>query len=193
MLTESDDDVNVRLSGRLRWRLAAMVMATQFLHGASVARASVVLPLSLAELTEAAAIVVDGTVDEVRTARGPDGVERQVLVRVASAWKGQPEAHVYVRLAGGRLGRIETRVPGVPIVGVGDRVVWFLTAHPQGGYAVIGLHQGALRTIEAPDGEPRVLAPSKARVARGDVRRAPRRVSDLASEVRALVSARGAR
>jgi hypothetical protein len=184
--------VNVRLSGRLGWRVAAVVMAAQFLHGASVGWASVVVPLSLAEMTEAAAIVVDGTVAEVRTTQGPDGVERQVLVRVESVWKGQPEASVYVRLAGGQLGRLETRVPGVPIVAAGDRVVWFLTPHPHGGYVVIGLHQGALRTIAAPDGEPRVLAPSRTIAGRGDVRRAPRRVSDLASDVRALVAARRA-
>ena len=96
---------------------------------------------------------------------------------------------MYVRLAGGRLGATETRMPGVPRLQVGDRLVLFLVAHPRGGYSVLGLHQGALVAVSGADGTPRVLAPAHAAGARGDVARAPRRMEELESDVRALASA----
>lgn len=171
--------------------MGALVVAA-LLTGTSRSSASVVVPLSLAELTAAAALVVDATVAEVRVAQGPDGLERLVRLRIDDAWKGEAEASVYVRLAGGRLGRLETRVAGVPDVAEGDRLVWFLTPHPRGGFSVIGLHQGAMRTLTSATGESHVLAPS--RVAnRRDVGRLPRRVSDLATDVRSLARTAGRR
>ena len=155
-------------------------------------RASVVVPLSLVELTAAADLVALGTVEDVRTVQGPTGIERLVQVRLTSPWKGPEASVVYVRLAGGQLGRLETRVPGVPNVDEGARVVWFLAAHPRGGYSVIGLHQGALAAAGAPDGTWRVLAPSRVANARGAVSRVPRAVTDLEAEVRALAGTEGA-
>ena len=152
------------------------------------AAASVVVPLSLVQLTETADLVVDTTVVDVRSQPGPEGIERVVQVLVTSTWKGRTDATVYVRLAGGRLGATETRVPGVPRMQAGDRIVLFLVAHPRGGYSVLGLHQGALMPVSGADGAAHVLAPSRAPGARGDVARAPRRMADLEVEVRSLAS-----
>ncbi len=153
-------------------------------------RASVVVPMTLAELTDSAALIVDGEVADVRHVVGPDGAERLVLVRIASAWKGTPEDAVYVRLAGGRVGRYETRVTGVPVVEAGHRFVWFLAPHPRGGFAVLGLHQGALRMMAGPDGTPFVTAPARVATTRGDVARLPRRLADVAADVRAILTGR---
>ena len=70
--------------------------------------------MSLAQLTESADVIADATVVDIRTREGPEGVERLVQVRVANTWKGPGASTLYVRLAGGRLGGTETRVPGVP-------------------------------------------------------------------------------
>ncbi|HTV00395.1 MAG TPA: hypothetical protein VMF13_07670 [Luteitalea sp.] len=179
--------MNVRKTGGWLRLLGSLLVVAQVLPGPARSEASVVVPLSLVELTDAAGLIVDATVAEVRVAQGPDGLERVVLLRVDERWKGESEASVYVRLAGGRLGRIETRVAGVPEVTEGDRLVWFLAPHPRGGFSVIGLHQGAMRTLTSTAGESHVLAPSRV-AARGDVRRVPRRLSDLASDVRAMVA-----
>lgn len=161
--------------------------------GSGPAVASVVVPLSLVQLTEAADLVADVTVVDIRTVSGPEGIERVVQVQVASCWKGEAPSTVYVRLAGGRLGATETRVPGVPILHDGDRLVLFLVAHPRGGYSVLGLHQGALAAVTGVDGIARVLAPSRASGARGDIRRVPRRIADLEGEVRSVAGTGAAR
>ncbi|AMY09666.1 hypothetical protein LuPra_02888 [Luteitalea pratensis] len=155
--------------------------------------ASVVVPLSLAQLTEAADLVADVTVIDIRTMPGPDGVERVVQLQVMSTWKGGAERTVFVRLAGGRLGPTETRVAGVPVVHDGDRLVMFLVTHPRGGYSVLGLHQGALAAVTGADGTARVLAPARMQGARGDVTRAPRRIAELEGDVRSIAGTEGAR
>ncbi|BCS32753.1 hypothetical protein TBR22_A19750 [Luteitalea sp. TBR-22] len=151
--------------------------------------ASVVVPLTLAQLVEAADLIVDGTIEDVRVVAGPDGAERMVLVRgAAAAWKGEVDGPVYVRLAGGRLGTTETRVPGVPAVADGERYAWFLVAHPRGGYSVVGLYQGALRVTAGPDGGLRVLAPATTAGPRGDVARLPRPIEEIEAQVRTLLA-----
>jgi hypothetical protein len=167
--------------------MAAGLITCVLLCAVPTLHASVVVPMSLGQLAEAADMVVDATVDDVRSVEGAEGIERLVLLRVAATWKGRPEPAVYVRLAGGRVGRTETRVTGVPTPEPGDRLAWFLVAHPRGGYSVMGLHQGALRVVTGPDGQARVLAPARVAGTRGDVARAPRLLDELAAEVRALV------
>jgi hypothetical protein len=184
--------VRARQSKGARW-LAVGMTACVLVGVAPALHASVVLPMSLGQLAEAADIVIDATVDDVRPVEGADGIERLVLLRVSGTWKGRPEPAVYVRLAGGRLGRTETRVTGVPTPEPGDRLAWFLVAHPRGGYSVLGLHQGALRVVTGPDGQARVLAPARLAGRRGDVARVPRLLDDLASEVRALAGGGGDR
>jgi hypothetical protein len=171
--------------GRLAWGLATLMV----LAGVIRVTASVVVPMSLEQLTEAASRIVEGTVADVRHVSSPEGVERLVLVRIDSTWKGTHEDSTYVRLSGGRIGRIETRVPGVPDVEEGDRLVWFLAPHPRGGHVVLGLHQGMLATQDAAGGDVMVVAPARTATVRGDVRRLPRRLADLASDVREMVAA----
>jgi len=151
--------------------------------------ASVVVPLSLPQLTRSATTIVDGVVTEVRVVEGPSGAERLALVRVTETWKGTPVETLYVHLPGGRLGRTETIVVGAPVVHAGDRMVWFLDTHPRGGHVVLGLHQGVLRTQAGRDGNVLVLTPPSDAGARGDLRRLPRRLSDVAADVRALLDA----
>ncbi len=167
-------------------RRALAVLAALVFGSCVPALASVVVPLSLVELSRSADVIADGTVVEVRAVAGPDGIERLVHVQVGSTWKGEPARALYVRLAGGRLGRTETRIPGVPDPAEGDRVVWFLVAHPRGGFSVLGLYQGALGALASPDGAARVLAPARIRTARGDVSRLPRRIADLEADVRQI-------
>lgn len=173
--------------------LTTVVLSSMLFVDRRPVAASVVVPLSLAQLAEAADLVADATVVDVRSVQGPDGVERVVQLQVASTWKGDGERTVFVRLAGGRLGSTETRVHGVPVVHEGERLVVFLVAHPRGGYSVLGLHQGVLAAVTSADGTARVLAPSRVAGARGDVTRTPRRIDELEGDVRALVGTAVAR
>ena len=167
---------------------AAALLVSAVLCSPLEGRASVVVPMSLTQLVEQAELIVDATVIDIRAVEGPAGIERLVQLRVGALWKGSADTVVYVRLPGGQLGRTETRVIGVPALAQGDRLAWFLVAHPRGGYSVVGLYQGALRTVPGVDGQPRVLAPTATTTARGDVTRAPRPLRDLAADVRAIAS-----
>jgi len=173
--------------------LTTAVLLSVLCAGRRAVEASVVVPLSLAQLTEAADLVADVTVVAVRAVPGPEGVERLVELQVTSAWKGDAERTVFVRLAGGRLGATETRVHGVPVVHEGDRLVVFLVTHPRGGYSVLGLHQGVLAAVTAADGTARVLAPAGTVGARGDVTRLPRRIEELEGDVRTILGPAGGR
>lgn len=178
-----------RNTRRRLWAAALLVFAALCLP--LEVRGSVVVPMSLTQLVEHADLIVDATVTDVRAVEGPAGIERIVQLRVGSTWKGFTDTVVYVRLAGGQMGRTETRVVGVPALAEGDRLAWFLVAHPRGGYSVVGLYQGALRTVPGVDGQPRVLAPTATTTARGDVMRVPRPLGDLAGDVRAIASGAG--
>lgn len=175
---------------RVARRRTLAALATLVLGTWTSGLASVVVPLSLVQLTTSADVIVDGTVVDVQAVQGPDGTERLVQVRVASTWKGTPAGALYVRLAGGRMGRTVTRIPGVPDPSEGDRVVWFLVAHPRGGFSVVGLYQGALAALPTPDGTARVLAPATEPSARGEVTRLPRRIADLEADVRLITGHR---
>jgi hypothetical protein len=177
--------VQVRHPGRRTWAAAAVIACACLFHAVGL-RASVVVPLSLSQLVEAADLIVDATVEDVRAVEGTHGIERLVQLRVGATWKGTTDRVVYLRLAGGQIGRTETRVAGVPTVEPGDRLAWFLVAHPRGGYSVLGLHQGAMRAVAGPDGQARVLAPARVAGARGDVARVPRAIDALAADVRTL-------
>lgn len=177
-----------RPTRRRPWIAAGLLACACLCHDSGL-RAAVVVPMSLSQLVVAADLVVDATVEEVKVVEGNSGPERIVQLRVSDRWKGDADAVLHVRLAGGRLGGTETRVPGVPIVEPGDRLAWFLVAHPRGGYSVLGLHQGALPAMSGPDGVARVLAPGRTTGARGGVARVPRTVAALAADVRALTAA----
>lgn len=185
--------VRRQFGGRARGRAVSLALALGVWMLDATLAASVVVPMSLAELTREATTIVDGIVAEVRATEGPAGTERLVLVRVSSTWKGQPDETLYVHLPGGRLGRTETVVSGAPLVEPGDRVVWFLDPHPRGGYVVLGLHQGALRAQPGTSGELLVMAPPAGAGSRGDRRRLPRRLDDLAADVRVLLAGEAAR
>jgi len=173
-------------------RQAVLVAAllSSLMGGTTPGRAATVVPLSLADLTAHATTIVDATVTEIRHVVGPSGAERQVLVQVGATWKGDAIETRYVRLAGGTIGRYETRVPGAPHVEVGDRLIWFLGAAGDRGHAVIGLHQGAMPVHRAPDGRALVLSAPTASppTARGATPRVPRRVESLAADVRRLLT-----
>jgi len=157
-----------------------------------VARASVVVPLTLPQLVEAADVIADGEVLAVHVAADRGHIERIVTIRVADAWKGEAGDVLHLRLPGGELGLTREVVPGAPEVQAGDRLVWFLTRDPRGALVVVGLHQGAVRVVPSPAGRamvgPAFTAGQPGAVIRGRVG-GIRPLTTLRTEVRALVEA----
>lgn len=179
---------------RIRSRLAAL---TRVLAIAAVAvmpcgaSASVVVPMSLDELSTAAAAIVDAQVIAVHVTADAGRIERVVSLRVIERWKGEAADVIHVRLPGGTLGRTRTLVTGVPLLEEGDRFVLFLDRGQVGAYRVLGLHQGAWRVSASPRDGALLVGPAPAGdapaglVRRGDGTRRSRRLDVFRHEIQA--------
>lgn len=162
----------------------------------TTASASVVVPLSLAEMSEAATVIVDARVIAVHTSDETGRIERVVTLRVLSRWKGASADIVHVRLPGGTLGRTRTIVSGVPTLDEGDRFVLFLDEAARGGFRILGLYQGAWRVTGGGPDNPLAVGPAPVNASRvgpltrGDGARRPRSLHQFRADVQTLAAGR---
>jgi hypothetical protein len=122
---------------------AAAIVVAGILATAS-ARASLVLALDLAALTQRAERVVVGEVLSVRSDwdAGHKKIYSTIVVQVAETWKGDaPGGRVTIVQPGGAVDDIEMHVHGMPHFSTGDRAVLFLSGTAAQA-AVVGLGQG---------------------------------------------------
>lgn len=90
-------------------------------------------PISDENLVAASALVVIGEVEEVRGARLADGrIVTQADLRVDESLKGAAAPRVRVTEAGGRVGDLTVRIPGMPAFVPGERVLVFLRERADG-------------------------------------------------------------
>ncbi len=112
------------------------------------AAATQVLAMSVEETTDAAELVVRGTVEGVRTVRpdtAPGRIVTLATVRVSATLKGHAAAStLVVTVPGGQDGRFAQVVAGAPQLSPGDEVVLFLerVTRPDGALVVTGLAVG---------------------------------------------------
>jgi hypothetical protein len=139
---------------RKRWRQAlGLAVGLSLLLGlasdAKPAQASVVLALSLADLTHRADLIVLGAAKEQQARRHMDGklIVTDVSVRVEQTLKGssKPGQTIVATLLGGKLDGIALQVPGEASLPLGQRVLLFLyRAQASGDLRVVGMSQGVL-------------------------------------------------
>jgi hypothetical protein len=115
---------------------------------ASAAWASVVVALSVEELTARSDVVVLGEVTSVQTHWSSDHrhLFRRITVRARETWKGAagPGGEVAIVVPGGELDGVNETVIGEPMVRVGDVGAFFL--EPAGNtHRMVGLSQGFFR------------------------------------------------
>jgi hypothetical protein len=161
---------------------------------ASVAQATVLVPLDTRALTARADRVVLGTV-ESQLARWSDdhqAIFTDVTIRVARSYKGALKAGdtVVVRREGGVVDGVGMRVYGAAHFTVGEEVLVFVETRGGAAYTV-GMTQGKLRVTTGADGIKRVAA-NLADVAftRPDQQAPaaqPRRLDDVEREIRSHV------
>jgi hypothetical protein len=116
-------------------RLAALVAAS-LLALAGTLTATTVIPIPDGELYRRADVVVHGVVLSNDTVEGRDGwPETVTFIRPLRVWKGTLPGDLVLRQAGGELsnGRF-FRLWGRPEYGVGDEVVVFALARPEGDF-----------------------------------------------------------
>ncbi len=177
------------LAGRIG-RAAAALLAVMTV--AAPGRSSVVVPMTLAELSRDARVIVHAQVMAVHDTADLGRLGRVVSLRVLARWKGEPDDVLHVRLPGGTRGRTQTIVTGVPAMRLDEQFVLFLADVPGGAYRVLGLHQGAWRVTAAPTdgallvGPVPTVQPAPGPLVRGDGTRRVRSLETFRETVRAL-------
>lgn len=165
--------------------------------GALPARATVLIPTDLGELTRDARAIARGRIVALEPQWTADHrtIETIVSLEVDAYLKGSFGSILRFRVPGGVLGRFRSIVVGAPEFAIDQRIVVFLgTRGPSVPY-VIGLSQGVFRVVPADGGSGWLVTPpamlavvAPARVVRGDPARRPLPLADFEQRVRNLVA-----
>jgi hypothetical protein len=162
------------------------------------ARATVLIPADLGELSRDALAIARGRVAALDSQWTEDHgtIETIVTLEVESYLKGSLGSILRFRVPGGELGRFRSVVVGAPAFAVDQRVVVFLGASGPRVPHLLGMSQGVFRMARAADDSgwmvtSPVLLPGAvtARVVRGDPSRRALALGDFEQTVRALAGA----
>jgi len=143
---------------RILLALGGLVASTLILAARSgeAVDASTALRLGLPELTERAALILEGRVLEARALETPEGlIETEYRLAVERTLLGHDLAERQLRLPGGLLpdGR-GLALPGMPRIAAGEDVLLFLSEPaPSGRCMPIGLAQGKFGILTHADGQ----------------------------------------
>ncbi len=123
----------------------------------SVASATTVLKLTLADLVRGSEQIVAGQVSAVEGRMEGGRIYTYVTLKAQAHYKGTPRDEVTFRQLGGRVDDLVTVVAGSPGFVVGERVVVFLERPaPQAPLVVTGMSQGKFSVISGADAVPYV-------------------------------------
>jgi hypothetical protein len=160
---------------------------------APAARATVLLPTDVRELSREAVAVARGRVATVETqwTDGRRSIETLVTLEAETYLKGDLGRLVRFRVPGGSLGRFRSVVVGAPQFSVGQRVIVFLGSRGPSIPYVLGLAQGVFRLQVTIDGDwlvtPPMMPGVDGPVVRGTLR--PTALADFERQVHVLAGA----
>jgi hypothetical protein len=160
------------------------------------ARATVLIPADLGELSRDALAIARGRVASLDAQWTEDRgtIETIVTLEVESYLKGSLGPMLRFRVPGGELGRFRSIVVGAPDLAVDQRVVVFLGARGPSVPHVLGLNQGVFHLSRAADNSgwlvtSPVMWPAAAgdvRIVRGDPSRRAVALGDFEQRIRVL-------
>jgi len=163
----------------MRKLLRFVLMLTLLPAAASLARATLITPLSLEEMTDQAHWIGVGTCTSVSSAWQGKQIWTDAVFKVERSVKGAPSTELHLRQLGGRVSQpvpVAMRVAGVHDFLLGEIDLLFLDQDPGGARRVLGLMQGriplrrdASGELRGPDGEKleSILARVEARLKAG--------------------------
>jgi hypothetical protein len=127
-------------------KAAALLAVAAALHATSLAR------MSIAEMAHASSLVVRARCVSTSVRWEEGEIWTFTEFEIEESWKGAAAAgsKFTVRLLGGRLGEITSRVSGVPQFRPGEDVVLFLQPAPRGNFNVVSWEQGTFRVRHDP-------------------------------------------
>src|SRR5712671_4165686 len=165
----------------------------------SSARATVIIPADLGELSRDALAIARGRVAalDARWTEDRGTIETIVTLEVESYLKGGLGSTLRFRVPGGELGRFRSLVLGAPSFAVDQHVVVFLGARGPSVPHLLGMSQGVFRVSRAADNSgwlvtSPVIMPAaggvSSRVVRGDPARHAIALGDFEQTVRVLAA-----
>jgi hypothetical protein len=128
----------------MKRRFLRLILPCLLLLPAVASRADQMIPLSVAELTSEADVVIQGKVVSTTIKRDPEGrIYTSVDLLVEDVWKGHVATnHFTLVRGGGVLGLEVSEVSGEADYDVGEELVSFMVLNQRGEGVSIGLSQG---------------------------------------------------
>jgi hypothetical protein len=120
------------------------------------ANATTIARMDLRQLAQSAQIIVRARCEGSQARLDGGNIWSIYGFTVLESLKGSPPQTLNVRLPGGRVGHLETKVDGAPQFHTGEEVVLFLEEASDGGYSVTSWAQGTFRIRRGTSGEPRL-------------------------------------
>jgi hypothetical protein len=113
--------------------------------------------MSVARMGRAAPVIIRAQCLASSTGWDAGEIWTLTLFETQEIWKGVAPPRVTVRLIGGRLGNLNSSVPGVPRFKPGEEVVLFLEPTPRRDFSIVSWVQGTFRIHRDPrTGEERI-------------------------------------
>jgi len=129
----------------VRWSAA---FGALLLFVATQAHATTVLPVTLAEMTAAADLVVEGWVAQVEPREEPAGIFTHVTLEGLRVIHGTHMAPTLeLRFAGGEVNGVGERIAGMPTFAVGERVLLFVRGNGSELCPLVGWQQGRFDVV----------------------------------------------
>ena len=118
----------------------------------SMADATTIARMSLAQMSQAAALIVRARCTGNSVAVDAGEIWTFTSFDVEETLRGNAPSQVTVRLLGGSLGNITSHVSGIPRFRPGEDVILFLQPTQRGDFSVVSWEQGTFRIRRAPSG-----------------------------------------
>lgn len=131
-------------------RLRLLILVLSWLTVSSL-RATIMIPLSVEDLTQRAELVLHGTVESKVCLKDPDGnIITKLGFQVAEVWKGNLSTNYFTIIhGGGTVDGLTTVVGGQAEYEIGEEVVVYLRLNERGEGVSIGLAQGKFHVWKA--------------------------------------------
>jgi hypothetical protein len=126
----------------------------------SCARGTTLVRMSLDQMGQAADTIVRGRCISVSSRWDAGAIWTFAEVDVVEALKGSPSAQIEVRLPGGRVGHLSTKVEDAPRLQPDEEKILFLEKTRAGDYSVTAWVEGAFRIRKNTSGEETVTQDS---------------------------------
>jgi hypothetical protein len=112
---------------------------------AAAAGATTIERMSLAKMAQVAPVIVHARCSGNAVVRDAGEIWTLSSFDVEDTWRGETPERITVRLLGGSMGDITSRVSGVPRFRTGEDVVLFLEPTKRGDFSVVSWEQGTFR------------------------------------------------